>query len=99
MFDNRIVVSGVTMQLRPYTERRLNQLIEVNAEIQDFISKNPDATIDQIKDKRAEWYKRKAEILWECEHKLGIEFFASEDFELSMLKQTEDFFLANRLYL
>jgi hypothetical protein len=99
MFDNQIVVSGVTMKLRPYTEKRLQQLIEVNTEIQEFITKNPDVTIDQIHKERATWYKRKAEILWECEHKLELDFFASEDFELSLLKQTEDFFLANRLYL
>jgi hypothetical protein len=99
MFNNQIVVSGVTVKLRPYTEKRLKELIVVNTEIQEFIIKNPDVTIDDIEGKRAEWYKRKADILWECEHSLSVDFFASEDFELSLLKQTEDFFLANRLYL
>jgi hypothetical protein len=99
MFNNQIVVSGVTVSLRPYTEKRLKDLVAVNMEIQEFITKNPDVTIDQIEGKRAEWYKRKAEILWKSENPLGIDFFASEDFELSLLKQTEDFFLANRLYL
>jgi hypothetical protein len=99
MFNNQIVVSGVTVSLRPYTEKRLKDLVAVNMEIQEFITKNPDVTIDQIEGKRAEWYKRKAEILWKSDNPLSIDFFASEDFELSLLKQTEDFFLANRLYL
>jgi hypothetical protein len=99
MFNKNIVVSGVTMTLRPYTEKRLKELIEVNTEIQEFITKNPDVTIDEIHDKRASWYKRKADILWQSEHPLTDEFFTSEDFELSLLKETEDFFLANRLYL
>jgi hypothetical protein len=55
MFNKQIVVSGVTMTLRPYTEKRLKQLIDVNTEIQDFITKNPDVTLDDIQDKRAEW--------------------------------------------
>jgi hypothetical protein len=99
MFNKQIVVSGVTMTLRPYTEKRLKELIEVNTEIQDFITKNPDVTIDAILEKRAGWYKRKAEILWQCEHPLDIDFFLSDEFELSLLKETEDFFLGNRLYL
>jgi hypothetical protein len=99
MFNKQIVVSGVTMTLRPYTEKRLKQLIDVNTEIQDFITKNPDVTLDDIQDKRAEWYKRKADILWESATPLAIEFFTSDEFELSLLKETEDFFLANRLYL
>jgi hypothetical protein len=44
-------------------------------------------------------YKRKADILWESATPLAIEFFTSDEFELSLLKETEDFFLANRLYL
>lgn len=99
MFNKQIVVSGVTMSLRPYTEKRLKALLEVNNEIQDFITKNPDVTIDDIQDKRAGWYKRKADILWECAIPLTIDFYTSDEFELSLLKETEDFFLANRLYL
>jgi hypothetical protein len=99
MFNNQIVVSGVTVTLRPYTEKRLKELVAVNMDIQEFITKNPDVTIDDIQEKRAQWYKRKADILWKTDNPLSVDFFASEDFELSLLKQTEDFFLANRLYL
>jgi hypothetical protein len=99
MFDRKIVVSGVVMKLRPYTEKRLKQLVEVNQEINDFIEKNPDSTLDGIKSQRAEWYMRKASILWESDQYLDIDFFNSEDFEVSLLKETESFFLSNATYL
>jgi hypothetical protein len=99
MFDRKIVVSGVVMKLRPYTEKRLKQLVEVNQEIKDYIENNPDKLISEIVDKRAEWYMRKASILWECEMPLSVDFFKSEDFEVSLLKESEDFFLSNATYL
>ena len=99
LFDKTIIVSGVAVKLRPYTEKRLKLLIEVNQEIQDFIKENPNTLISEIVDKRADWYKRKADILWESEKPLDIEFFKSEDFEVSLLRETEDFFLKQPIYL
>lgn len=99
MFEKKIVVSGVVMRLRPYTEKRLKQLVDVNQEIKDYIENNPDKLISEIVDQRAEWYMRKASILWESETPLAIDFFKSEDFEVSLLKESEDFFLRSGTYL
>lgn len=99
MFDKKIVVSGVVMKLRPYTEKRLKQLVEVNQEIKDYIENNPDKLISEISDRKAEWYMRKASILWEPETPVAIDFFQSDNFELSLLKESEDFFLSNATYL
>lgn len=100
LFDKSIIVSGVAVKLRPYTEKRLKELVEVNQEIQEFVSDNPSMLITDIKDKRAEWYKRKADILWQCDTQvLDIDFFASDDFEVSLLKESEDFFLKSAMYL
>lgn len=99
MFEKKVTVSGVVMRLRPYTEKRLKQLIEINQEITEFVDKNPDILIVDIADRRAEWYMRKASILWEPESPIDLEFFKSEDFEVSLLKETETFFLSNGIYL
>lgn len=99
MFEKKIVVSGVVMKLRPYTEKRLKQLVEVNQEIKDYIENNPDKLISEISDRKAEWYMRKASILWEPETPITIDFFQSDEFELSLLKESEDFFLSNATYL
>jgi hypothetical protein len=100
LFDKSIIVSGVAVKLRPYTEKRLKDLIAVNEEIQKFVDENPNVLIADIKDKRAEWYKRKADILWEgTSQVLDVEFFKSAEFESSLLKESEDFFLKNAMYL
>ena len=98
--QEQITVSGKVVRLRPYTERRMKQLVEIQQEIQQYIEKNPDMTMDEIdKSKVANWWKRKAEILWESDEPLGLDFFKSEDFESSLLKKSEDFFLNSRIYL
>jgi hypothetical protein len=99
MFDKKITVSGVVMKLRPYTEKRLKQLIEINQEISEFVEKNPDILMVDIAERKAEWYMRKASILWDTETPLTLDFFKSEDFEVSLLKETETFFLSNAIYL
>jgi len=99
MFDKKINVSGVAMRLRPYTEKRLKELTEINQEIKDFIDANPETLVSEIVERRAEWYMRKASILWESEQYLDLEFFMSEEFEMSLLKESEDFFLKSALYL
>jgi hypothetical protein len=99
MFDKKITVSGVVVKLRPYSEKRLKELVDVNQDIQEFIRANPDKSIADIRDKRGEWFMRKASILWESEQPLDKDFFMSEDFEISLLKESEDFFLKSAMYL
>lgn len=98
--QEQLTVSGVTVRLRPYTERRMKTLVEIQQEIQDYVDKNPDMTLDEIdKKKVAQWWKRKADVLWESDKPLDVAFFESEDFESSLLKKSEDFFLNSRVYL
>jgi len=98
--QEQITVSGRVVTLRPYTERRMKQLVEIQQEIQDYIQKHPDMTLDDIdRSKVATWWKRKAEILWQSDKPLELDFFKSEDFESSLLKKSEDFFLNSRIYL
>ena len=100
MFDKTIQVSGVTMTLRPYTEKRLKELNQINEEISAWIDANPDATIADVPlEKKAMWWRRKADVLWAPERPLDIEFFKSEEFEASQLKESEAFFMKGRLYL
>jgi len=99
MFERNLVVNGVTVKLRPYSEKRLAMLVDINKEIQEFIDKNPDLSVGDITDKRAGWYKRKADILWEAPYELKEDFFSHEDFESSLLKDSEDFFLKHSVYL
>jgi hypothetical protein len=100
MFNNQIKVSGVTVKLRPYSEKRLKLLNEVRKEISDWVEANLDKTISEVPtEKKADWWKRKASILWEPQETLPDGFFASEEFESSLLKETEDFFIMRRMYL
>ncbi len=98
MLDKYITVNGKTVRLKPYSEKRLKQLNEVNAEIDQYVKENPDVTIDEVPVKlRMGWRKRKAAILWEGE--IDDKTIESDDFESSLLKDTEDFFISRRLYL
>ena len=100
MFEQKIEVSGRIVTLRPYTEKRMKLLAEVNREIADFVKDNPNMKIDDVPaKKKASWWKRKAEILWKAEPELGDDFFQDENFESSRLKESEDFFMSRRLYL
>lgn len=100
MIDKYITVSGVRVRLVPYTERRFKALLGVQAEIDEFIKKDPDMTLDEIdRGIIAGWWKRKADVLWQADKELDEKFFSSPDFESSLLKDSEDFFLSNRMYL
>lgn len=100
MIDKYILVSDVRVRLRGYTERRMAQLQEINKEIDVFIEKNPNITIEEIDPKlKAKWWKGKADIMWEPLEPLKQEFFESEDFESSMLRDSEALFLTNKQYL
>lgn len=98
VFDKQLNVSGVTVTLRPYTAKRQSQLDAINAEIQDFIAKNPEWTWNDIPHAvKASFWQRKAEVLWDAEYPKG--FFESEDFEYSLLKDTEIHFTTMQVYL
>lgn len=100
MIDKHIIVSGVRVRLVPYTERRLKALLDVQSEIDAFIEENPEMTFDEIdRSIIAGWWKRKADVLWQADKELDEKFFASPDFESSLLKDSESFFLNNRIYL
>jgi hypothetical protein len=99
MNQETIKVNGVRMTLKPYSEKRMKELTAINQEITDWVNKNLEATIDQVpSDLKGLWWKRKASILWESES-LPDGFFTSDEFESSLLKDSEEFFTMKRLYL
>jgi hypothetical protein len=95
----RLLVSGRAVTLKPYTEKRMRDLLSINKEISEFIEQNPDKTFEQIATQRAEWWMRKAEVLWEFDVPTGLSFFEDENFEMGLLKQCEEDFFLNRNYL
>lgn len=98
MFDKQLTVSGVDVTLRPYTAKRHAMLEALNAEIKTFVSSNPDWSWDDIpKDVKVSFWRRKAEILWDAKYPPG--FFESDDFEYSLLKDTELHFTMMQVYL
>jgi hypothetical protein len=98
--DKHILVSGVRVKLKPYTERRMKMLAEIQREIDEFADKNPKMTFAEIdRSMVAKWWKAKADILWETNTPLDHKFFESEDFESSLLRDSEALFLANGQYL
>lgn len=95
-----IKVNGVKMTLKPYSAKRWSQMVAIQDEIDKWVEQNPTATINDIPiDKKADWWKRKAEILWEPESKLPENFFTSDEFESSLLQDSESFFTVRRMYL
>lgn len=99
MNQQTIKVNGVKMTLRPYSEKRMKDLNAINAEITEWVNNNLEATIDQVPSElKGSWWKRKASILWESET-LPDDFFTSDEFESSLLKDSEEFFTMRRLYL
>jgi hypothetical protein len=100
MIQETIKVNGIKMTLKPYSEKRMKELNSINAEITEWVNNHLDATIDQVPvELKGEWWKRKASILWDSEKPLPDDFFTSDEFESSLLKDSEDFFTVRRLYL
>jgi hypothetical protein len=61
-------VNGVIVRLQPYSELRHKQLSKVNKEIDAFVDKNQSLTFrDMDRKKKAEFWMKKAQILWEPE--------------------------------
>ena len=100
MFEKKTKVNGVIVRLIPYTEKRRSLLDQINNDINAYVTEHNNLTWEQMpRKKKAEFWKAKAEILWEPERPLGLDFFEADDFEYPILKDTEDFFLMTRLYL
>jgi len=98
MFEKTLTVSGLTVTLRPYTAKRHAQLDALVAEIQAFLSSNPEWGWDDIpQNVKVAFWKRKAEILWEATYPTG--FFEALDFEYSLLKDSELHFIMMQVYL
>lgn len=63
----QIIVNGsIPVKLHPYTELRHEKLQEVESDIDAFAKENADLAFrDMDREKKAEFWMRKAEILWE----------------------------------
>jgi hypothetical protein len=100
IFDKFQTVSGVLVTLVPYTEKRKSELDAVNAEIEKFMNAQGEKTWDEISVKqKADFWERKARILWKTEKPLTRAFFESPDFEYIHLRSTEQLFLMTQVYL
>jgi len=99
--DPRETVSGITVTLNAYTERRRTELDKVNADVKAYLDSLPEETgWDAIPiEKKAEFWKRKAAILWTFELPPRPDFFTSQDFEVGKLKETERLFTLQQIYL
>lgn len=95
--EQRIMyLSGKIVRALPYSEKRRKALLEVANDVEKYI--NEADTIDI--EKRATFWKRKAEILFEfIEGAPEMTFYTSEEFEVGVLAWAEQDFLRQRLYL
>jgi hypothetical protein len=100
MFDKYTTVNGIKVKLNPYSEARFKKLQAINQEVMDFITTNSEMTINDIPDEKKEsWWRAKAEILWTADVPFPEGFFSNEEFELGLLKDSEDNFIVRRLYI
>jgi hypothetical protein len=100
MFDKYTTVNGIRVKLNAYSESRFKSLRAINEEISEWINNNGNLTIADIpSDLKEKWWKTKADILWTSDVPYPEGFFASDDFESGLLKETEDAFLIKRLYI
>ena len=100
MFEKKISVSGVTVTLAPYTEKRRALLDAVNVDIRAYADEHPAQLWDDMPHKtKAEFWKRKADVLWVTDTQLPLSFFESNEFEHTKLGDTEDFFIVSRVRL
>ena len=94
VFEIQFRVNGKTISLKPYTISAFDKIQQINKDMEAYEKKNsllPESIDLKI---RAEWWRKKAEILWDAGEKLPESFFESPDFERSFLIQSEDFFTA-----
>lgn len=98
--NDTMIVSGKRVRLKPYTERRFKSLIGIIEEIDAYCEANDKLRFMDIdRETKGKFWKRKGDILWECDEPLDMDFYKSEDFESSQLKKAQDFFLQNGLFL
>lgn len=91
-----INISGKYARVLPYSEKRRKALLVIADDIEKYINESPN--IDQ--EKRAEFWRRKSEVLLEfLDGTPDKEFFMSEDFESGLLSWIEQDFIRQRLYL
>jgi hypothetical protein len=100
MFDKYTTVNGIRVKLTPFSESRYKKLRVINEDIAKWLGENPEMTFNDLPvDKKEEWWRAKSDILWVPDKPFSDGFFADEDFEAGMLKDTEDNFVLKRLYL
>jgi len=104
MLEDKIRISGADFRIMPYTEKRRAALDAVNNEIAAYIAEDPTRSWDDVPRKtKAGWWQRKAAILLDP---IGdayggdeAKWFASDDFEHTILGKVEDFFMISRVRL
>ena len=98
--NKALVVNGHPVRIAEYSRKKFIELQELADEQDKYIADNPGILISEIPlDLRADWLKRKADILWSTDKPYPKGFFESDDFELSKLKDSQDFFLKYTLFL
>jgi hypothetical protein len=98
MEARNINFSGKWVRIIPYSETRRKQLLEVAVEVEKYLNDSQNTAIDPKK--RAEFWKRKSEILVEfLDGNPDLSFYESDDFESGMLAWIEQDFIRQRLYL
>ena len=99
--DQKDTVSGAIVTLNAYSERRRVELEKVNADVMAYMQSLPEETNwDAIPiEKKAEFWKRKAAILWTFDFPPKPDFFTSQDFEVGKLRESERLFTLQQIYL
>jgi hypothetical protein len=100
IFDKTLTVSGVEVTLLTYTEKRKAELDAVNADVKKLMDEYEEKTWGEIPLKvKADFWERKARILWKTEKPLPRSFFESSEFEYNKLRDTEQLFTLTQVYL
>lgn len=100
MFDKYITVNGIRVKLNPYSEARFKKIKAINDQINEWVQQNQDKNISDITDEqKEEWWRAKADVLWTPDTPFVEGFFSNEEFEVGLLKDSEDNFIYKRLYI
>ena len=101
MLEAKEIVSGYPVTLNAYTEKRRADLDKVNADVDAFVKSLDDTTMWEAIpiEKKAEFWKRKAAILWTFDKQPPADFWTSPEFEYPKLKESERLFMSAQIYL
>jgi hypothetical protein len=100
MFEKYTSVNGIRVKLNPYSESRFNKIRVINEDISAWINDNQDKGISDIPSEMKEkWWRAKADVLWTPDKPFPEGFFADEEFEVGILKESEESFIVKRLYI